>query len=392
MSSFEIKKRLIGTEDINFDESGEGARADYTTPDGVIKELHKVNASYIPILKDTRDIIGGGVKDVDGALRTLRESLSHLSPYIMMDKDMTVEFTAEDTTSTMQLKIRSMLKNLGGFTLRFIFPENINQSIVNQLKFENFTNGTLIVEGNSITASDNTDIGSMFLFGNCTCRLEIRNFNFIHHHSPYALKFDYCTNGYVINCTFEGQGSTYALSLLNSNVIMEDCSFTDDNEREDISVSQSVVQALTHTRLWTKKVQFVLDADMSVNIPDDVLAEIEYLLITGNYGCRLYKEDAGDPALSAYLGYEAGDYAFAGSKEAWLHDQIGNTEFTYSQSTDIMTVANLVSNSFVFRSSWVHIGFGHKSTIQNPVDNYFAMGELSALEVSAWRVVFWARY
>jgi hypothetical protein len=62
-------KRLIGKQDIAWDENGTGNERTYENPNtGAEYPVTDINAGDIPLTASTRTAIGGGVKDVDAAL------------------------------------------------------------------------------------------------------------------------------------------------------------------------------------------------------------------------------------------------------------------------------------------------------------------------------------
>lgn len=224
-------KRLLGVEDIDFDTSGTGSTNNFTTSTGIVRTLRRLNASHIPLLAATRALFTSATS-VDAGMVELNTKINAFSLAVTLTVDTTITIPVDALADEIQILIDAQPKNLGGFTLTFLFPEAINQALINTLSWRNFSNGTLVIEGNSITVADAADVGSLFCFPDCSCKVVIQNFTFQHTHSLYAIKAERCKAIYPTTCNFIGvSGTTYAMYyILSDGITAADCTFADEME------------------------------------------------------------------------------------------------------------------------------------------------------------------
>jgi hypothetical protein len=212
-----LTKRLIGKEDINFDFYGEGEVASYILPDGSEQTVRKINASHVPLKKETREKVHA--ENVDEALSSLSNLLNASPELNVLDKNTTVEFSTEDTVAVMQNKIDQQKKNLNGFTLTFKFPASQDQSFYSSLDWSNFFNGTLVVQtgnsGSKINIYDRqTGMDAIFRFIRCQCHIIVKDIHFVHVSNKAAIICNACLALTAENCVFEGKAnSTDSVSI-----------------------------------------------------------------------------------------------------------------------------------------------------------------------------------
>ena len=213
--NFEFKKRLIGAEDINFDTTGTGERADFKDFFGNTKTLHKINASHLPLSATARKLIGS--KNVDEALQILfnKEPSQKDEPdnEEKLQADKTVTFSNTDNEAAINTKIKKELKNLNNYTLTFEFAENISMALLKSICWENFKNGTLIVNGKDASISDPIVFKALFEFKNCDCNIEIKNFVFNVKNSISAILLENCPRVKISNCSFDGSNNAGASAV-----------------------------------------------------------------------------------------------------------------------------------------------------------------------------------
>lgn len=241
MSSLHISKRLIGKQDVNWDITGNDEKANFVTSDGVTKDLDKINAAHIPLRAATRANLGEK-SNVDDALSFLNTKITSIGSVSAMASDLEIIFEANATILEIQGLIDQQIKNLGGYTLTFQFPEYINQSLTTSLKFKGFQNGTLIIScGENVTILDALNIETLLRFSDCTCEVKIQGMTFQHTYSKYAIYAERSASINVNECSFTGNAdsTTYALALVQSNGSIDNCTFDDDLE---IDVKNDIIK------------------------------------------------------------------------------------------------------------------------------------------------------
>jgi hypothetical protein len=230
-----LKKRPIGKEDIAFDIGGVFAQDEYTLPNGEKQVVTRVNASNIPLLSDTRQKLDG-TPNVDEALKKLKKYIDGFSVLNIMKEDKVVEFEATDTPLIIQEKINNQSKNLGGFSLTFVFPAHLNQILNQSLFFDGFMNGTLVITGDvdpgNVVIYDQANINCLIELFHCQCNIEIKNLSFVHQYSKYAIKTTGCSSITTDNCSFVGNVDSFAMLLDVSTGKFNNCSFYEDGQAE----------------------------------------------------------------------------------------------------------------------------------------------------------------
>ena len=242
-----LKKRLIGKEDINFDITGTGEQEYFFTADGGKKTVSKINASHLPLTADTREEVAA--VNVDEAVSLLNRKVEGFSANDSLESDLEIIFENEDDFEAIQNKINQQKKNLGGHTLRFIFPASLSQNLYSTLEWRDFYNGTLIITGGSenspVAIYDRQDIDSLFRIYRCQCEVQISNFYFVHQYSMYGVAVESSSATVIRDCNFSGiaDEDSYAIYSLVSNVSLINCQFTDESETEkddnDVTPSNS---------------------------------------------------------------------------------------------------------------------------------------------------------
>lgn len=222
------KKRLIGAEDINFDTTGNGDRADFEDALGNIKTLHKINASHIPLTANTRSQIG--VENADAALRKLSDkvnSMSSQSDGLTANRGVFIDNAA--SAADINLLINKELKNLNGYTLTFSFPADVSQLLLTNILWSDFRDGTLIIDGNGVNVYDQAPIEQLFKFKDCNCKIEIKNFIFNVQYSRIGIYLDNCSNVKVADCNFHGNTNnpSTAVGGVLFNGFFSGCNFFD---------------------------------------------------------------------------------------------------------------------------------------------------------------------
>jgi hypothetical protein len=229
-----LKKRLIGKEDINFDITGTGEVENIFTSDGNRKTLSKLNASHVPLLQATRNKVNA--VNVDDALNKLSDKIDNFEAQDVLTDDLVIEFLPEDDTETIQNTINQQKKNLNSHTLTFLFPPALQQNLYATLEWKDFYNGTVVIAGGSedskIAVYDRQDITSLFRVLRCQCEVRIRYFYFVHQYSLYAVSAESSTAVIFEKCLFSGiaKEDSYAVNKIAANAILVDCELNDDKE------------------------------------------------------------------------------------------------------------------------------------------------------------------
>lgn len=229
-----IKKRLIGKEDINFDVTGLNERANFITPSGEEKVLTKVNASHIPLTQNTRNEVNAF--NVDEALVNLQGKVDSFTAVDVLDRDITIEFSPEDSIDVIQNKINQQKKNLNGHVLSFVFPAAIQQNLYFPIEWQDFFNGSLVISGTStesrVAVYDRQDINRLFRIYRCQCEVRIQYFHFIHQYSHYGVAAEAAPSVFITECSFTGMqnASSYAVLKNVANIVLAGCSLSNDDE------------------------------------------------------------------------------------------------------------------------------------------------------------------
>lgn len=227
-----LKKRLILDADINFDSAGTGEKVKFTDSDGKSYSARKINASHIPLTKETR--AKTAAKNVDDALSLMAEKLDNSVAGDILEVDTKIVFEATDDVETIQNKINQQKKNLNGHTLTFEFPASLPQMLYSTIVWQDFYNGTVVVsggaEGSKITIYDQLNINSLFLFKRCQCEVIVKNFHFVHQYSLYGIIAESSSAVIVEQCMFTGMENvdTWAVYEIASNAILVDCEYLYD--------------------------------------------------------------------------------------------------------------------------------------------------------------------
>ena len=226
----QIKKRLLGVEDVNWDTTGGGETENFTGSDGE-KVLHKVNESHIPVSRRLRDELSGASTLTQAFLQILEKlktgypSSGNVSGGMAEDK--TVSFSSSMSAAEIQNVIDDQEKNLGNHTITFQFPENYYQNINQTISFSDFYNGKIVVDGNGGTIRDTGDIGSIFLFDFCLCYIDFNNFTVEINYCPYGIETKASLGVFINNCHFEGNENVYGVYAVMSDAVYgEDCTLT----------------------------------------------------------------------------------------------------------------------------------------------------------------------
>lgn len=232
-----INKRLLGVEDVNWDETGNGETDYFIASDGTQKPVHKVNESHIPVSAEIRECFPEA-NHLNDVISKIFEMLNEMSVGSSGEgstggliSDVIVDIPASSSATEIQAIIDLQTKNLGKKTITFKFPENTYQSINQQLVFSEFFNGKIIVDGNQSTMRDPGDIGSMFKFDLCLCYIEVKNCTFNIENSSCAIYSNASLGMFVSNCNFRGSSKgVFAVNAIMSDAIFEECSFSDCEE------------------------------------------------------------------------------------------------------------------------------------------------------------------
>lgn len=227
-----LKKRLVGKEDIDFDISGTDEKNDFFTSDGERKSLTKLNASHMPLTKKTRNAVSA--TNVDEAIFNFQEKIDNFEATDVLTEDLTITFAVDDDAENIQNKINQQKKNLNGHTLTFLFPSLIAQNLYAAFDWSDFFNGTIIIAGGNadskIAIYDQQDITSLFRIRRCFCEVIIRYFYFVHQHSPYGVSAESSPSVIIEHCNFAGQtgADTYAVNKSASVVVLRDYELSED--------------------------------------------------------------------------------------------------------------------------------------------------------------------
>lgn len=232
--SINLKKRLIGKEDINFDIAGTGETEKFFTSDGGQKVLTKINASHFPLTRSSREKLNA--TNVDEALNLISDKVDNFEANDALTEDVTVSFLPEDDIETIQNKINQQKKNLNGHTISFLFPVSLAQNLYSTLIWKDFFNGTVIIaggtDGGRIAIYDKQDINALFKIYRCLCEVRIEYFYFVHQYSDYAISAESSPAVIVKGCQFSGMKNkdSYAVEKITGTAFLLDCELSDDIE------------------------------------------------------------------------------------------------------------------------------------------------------------------
>ena len=229
-----LRKRLIGVEDINFDITGTNEKETFFTSVGGQQELSKINASHFPLTRNTREKLNA--TNVDEALVLLSDKVDDFEVGNVLEEDTTISFDADADAETIQNIINQQKKNLNGHTLTFLFPVSIAQNLYAPFVWQDFFNGTVIIaggtEGRKISVYDKQDINSLFKIYRCQCEVRIEHFYFVHQYSSYAVSVESSSAVILKDCQFSGVKTeeTYAVHNIAGNAAFVECEFYEDLE------------------------------------------------------------------------------------------------------------------------------------------------------------------
>lgn len=227
-----LKKRLILDADINFDTAGIGEEVSFFGSDGKAYNGKKINASHLPLTKNTRQKLAA--TNVDEALKIMSDKLDNVTAGDVLSEDTVIIFGAEDDAETIQNKINQQKKNLNGHTLTFEFPASLSQNLYAAIVFENFYNGSVIISGGSaerkVAIYDQLNIGALLKFYRCQCEVIVKYFQFVHQYSLYGVLCESSSAVIVEKCLFSGivDVDSYSVAKIASNVFLVDCESTED--------------------------------------------------------------------------------------------------------------------------------------------------------------------
>lgn len=227
----DAQTRLIGMEDINWDEYGQAEQTSFTDGGGISRPLRKINASHIPLPILARSVCGGATNVSDGMIKLSEMASKEVQNSESMTSDSTVSIDATANMEEKQAIVNNQKRNLGGHTLTLLFQEAINQMFNASFLFSGFYNGTIVIDLNQNTISDTANIGKIFHFQDCHCKIELKNGTIQHTLSFYGIQAERCPNIYLTNLNFIGSGGSgnYAFYGIDSDGYSSNCIFNNDN-------------------------------------------------------------------------------------------------------------------------------------------------------------------
>lgn len=315
-----LKKRLIGKEDINFDITGTNEQENFFTADGGQKKLSKINASHFPLTRDAREKLNA--TNVDEALVLLSDKVDDFEAADVLTEDITINFLPEDNAETIQNKINQQKKNLNGHTLTFLFPTSLQQNLYSPLEWNDFYNGTVVIAGgredSRIAIYDNLDINSLFRFYRCQCEVRIEYFYFVHQKSRYAVSAESSSAVILKDCFFSGmeEVDSYAVRLLASNGELVDCQLSNDFDYDtllseklnDLEETKAQTDLANITEVGAERIQ--KEAAMrvweSTRFAPNSAAMIQFSPGLGVFGDSARAEVIAE-CKSAYYGWQPGE-------------------------------------------------------------------------------------
>lgn len=401
--SINLRKRLIGKEDIDFDTTGEGVKSPFFTASGERKELAKINASHFPLTSETREKLNAS--NVDKALSVLSDKVDNFEATDVLTDDLTVTFSAEDDAETIQNTIDLQKKNLNGHTLTFVFPDSLDQMLYTSLVWQDFFNGTVVIsggkDGSRVAIYDHLDINSLFRIYRCQCEVRIEYFYFVHQNSPYAVSVESSSAVILKGCHFSGvkANETYAVNSIAGNAAFIECDFYEDQEiyppaggdgagkvlGEIFAYSGATPpegayllngQSISHCReLYPKFWEWLeINAGQMTETPVYKAWTMPALAANGTPGGADYAVEASSGTVSGYDAYKSFDGTFGGSKTfACIDNQKTGSLTWYSpvklkitrltlQNSSAATVKELPATFEIFgsndNSSWTSLVTG----------------------------------
>ena len=224
--------------------------------------------------KDVRPLVGQA-ENVNDASADLAEQIKDVAQQqaTAMTEDTVIDLTSPDGRQTL---IDAQLKNLGGYTLTFRFPDGVPVQVVSQpLLFTGFYNGTLIVDltGGSISDNGALENGSVLRLVNCKSAVRIvknlRNptqgegvISFTSN--PYGMALVHVPDCDIENIAFSGtnEATCYAVLASVSNASFVDCSFShtkraSSNTIESEDLAEHAASDTAHSGLFAEKADAV---------------------------------------------------------------------------------------------------------------------------------------
>lgn len=226
-----IETRLIGREDIYWDSEGKGEQGSFVDRNGTDRPITMLNASHIPLPISAREACEGAENVAEGMIK-LSQMSGTGGGSGSMSEDETVTISSSLTHAQKQTLINSKAKNLGGHVLTFEFPEAIDLFFNDSLIFSGFYNGSLVIDLNGITISDNINLTKLFYICDCTCKVEVKDGTMQHTVSQYGILAERCPYVYLNNMIFIGSGRTnnFAFCGIDSDGYASGCSYSNDNQ------------------------------------------------------------------------------------------------------------------------------------------------------------------
>ena len=234
LDTIAIETRLIGKEDVSWDENGNGAQEEQETfldQYGVEHPVTKINASHVPLPAALRGELGGA-DNVASGLKQLHDSLPDTSQSVVMDDDVTISLVETMTATDVNSLLALQKKNLGGHTLTIVFAEALDLSWSEPVVVEGFYNGAIVFDLNGITIYDLAALDAIFLLRNCCCSITIENGSIGHTRSPLGVAAEYCLYVNLSGLAFAGTGqeNSYAVGCHASDGYMNSCTFASDKK------------------------------------------------------------------------------------------------------------------------------------------------------------------
>ena len=224
-----VDTRLIGKEDIYWDSEGKGEQASFIDRTGTDRPITMLNASHIPLPIAARDACGGAENVSEGMIKLSQMTVSGGSSGAMTENKAVV-IASNLTHAQKQALISSQTRNLGGHILAFEFSEAIDLFFVDSLIFSGFYNGSLVIDLNGITISDNINLTKLFHICDCHSKVEIKDGTMKHTVSPYAILAERCPHVYLTNMIFIGSGNAtdFAFCGIDSDGYATGCTYSND--------------------------------------------------------------------------------------------------------------------------------------------------------------------
>jgi hypothetical protein len=373
-----LKKRLIGREDINFDITGTNETENFFTADGGQKKVSKINASHFPLTRNAREKLNA--TNVDEALVLLSEKVDDFEAADVLTEDITINFLSEDDIETIQNKINQQKKNLNGHTLTFVFPSSLAQNLYATLEWKDFFNGTVIITGGSsgsrITIYDRQNITSLFRIYRCLCEVRIEYFYFVHQHSPYAVSAESSSAVILKDCFFSGieDADSYAVRLLASNGELADCQLSNDFDYDTL-LSERLFEITEKN----------IEQDAQLNDLEENKAQTDLANVTANIDFVVESWIATD-GLSWYRKYRSGwveQGGVLGTDKASI-TLVFPVEFENTDYSFVTGVTNLTGDNYSMNTHKNSVGILSTKTvssieISNFGQTWFAAGKAATV-------------